>query len=45
MLIIILIIACIFVLLAYLVVTVRRHDKRAYADRDRDPFYSEMYRK
>lgn len=44
MLIIILIIACIFVLLAYLVVTVRRHDKRAYADRDRDPFYSEMAR-
>lgn len=44
MLIIILIIACIFVLLAYLVVTVRRHDKNAYADRDRDPFYSEMAR-
>ena len=44
MLIIILIIACIFVLLAYLVVTVRRHDKQAYADQDRDPFYSEMAR-
>ncbi|GAB5350185.1 hypothetical protein [Alteriqipengyuania sp. 357] len=44
MLIIILIIACIFVLLAYLVVTVRRHDKHAYADRDRDPFYAEMAR-
>ncbi|MBH1943809.1 hypothetical protein I5L01_06120 [Erythrobacter sp. YJ-T3-07] len=44
MLIIILIIACIFVLLAYLVVTVRRHDKNAYADRDRDPFYAEMAR-
>jgi len=44
MLLIILIIACILVLLAYLVVTVRRHDKQAYADRDRDPFYSEMAR-
>lgn len=44
MLLIILIIACIFVLLAYLVVTVRRHDKQAYADRDRDPFYQEMAR-
>ena len=44
MLLIVLIIACIFVLLAYLVVTVRRHDKHAYADRDRDPFYSEMAR-
>lgn len=44
MLVIILIIACVFVLLAYLVVTVRRHDKRASADRDRDPFYSEMAR-
>lgn len=44
MLLIILIIACILVLLAYLIVTVRRHDKKAYADRDRDPFYSEMAR-
>ncbi|HBQ54405.1 MAG TPA: hypothetical protein DD790_07945, partial [Erythrobacter sp.] len=44
MLLIILIIACILVLLAYLVVTVRRHDRNAYADRERDPFYSEMAR-
>ena len=34
MLLIILIIACILVLLAYLVVTVRRHDRNAYADRE-----------
>ncbi|WP_298916214.1 hypothetical protein [uncultured Algimonas sp.] len=44
MLILILIVACIVILLIYLVVTVRRHDKRAYADQDRDPFHSEMSR-
>lgn len=44
MLILGLIIACILLLVTYLVVTVRRHDRQAHADRERDPFYSELER-